>query len=257
MLLAADNLHALNPVVRDALHDLDPKPLGELAVRCVRAGAKLLDINPGYLSARNEDRMAFMVEAVQEAVPVRLVLDSPNPKLLALGLAACREKPILNGLSLEERKLREIIPLAVEHGTPVIVLLMNEKSYTPVDMEGKIALALEIREHALAGGLTDEDLIYDPVLPNLTWPDATSQISECIRTVRMLAGGSILQTPARTIAGISNLRSGVRRRFPPIVETTCLSALAGAGLEFALANALDSNLMETCYLLKQLIPHAS
>jgi cobalamin-dependent methionine synthase I len=252
MVLVADNLQALNPIVSEALRKLDPKPLQELAIRCVRAGAKLLDINPGYLSARNEDRMAFMVEAVQEAVPVQLVLDSPNPGLLALGLAACRQKPILNALSLEERKLREIIPLAAEHGASLIILLMNEKSFTPSTMDEKIALALELREHALAGGLKDEDLIYDPVLPNLSWNDALPQVSECIRTVRMLAGGTLLPEPARTIVGVSNLRSGVRRRYPQAVDSTCLSALAGAGLHFALADALDSDLMETRRLLGQM-----
>ena len=66
MIVAADNLHALNPVVAAALKDLAPGPLQELARRCEQAGAKILDLNPGYLPARHEDRMAFMVEAVQQ-----------------------------------------------------------------------------------------------------------------------------------------------------------------------------------------------
>jgi len=38
MRLAADNLHALNPVVADALRNLDPGPLQELARRCELPG---------------------------------------------------------------------------------------------------------------------------------------------------------------------------------------------------------------------------
>jgi 5-methyltetrahydrofolate corrinoid/iron sulfur protein methyltransferase len=101
MQLAADNLHALNPVVSEALRKLDPKPLQELVRRCDLPGVHYIDINPGYLSTRYEDRMAFMVEAVQEVTQRRLILDSPNPRLLAKGLAVCREKPLLNALSLE------------------------------------------------------------------------------------------------------------------------------------------------------------
>jgi hypothetical protein len=63
MMVVADNLDAANPAVADALKNLDPKPLQELARRCQVAGAKLLDLNPGYLSKQQEDRMAFMVEA--------------------------------------------------------------------------------------------------------------------------------------------------------------------------------------------------
>ena len=50
MIVAADNLHALNPVVAAALKDLDPGPLQELARRCEQAGAKILDLNPGFLA---------------------------------------------------------------------------------------------------------------------------------------------------------------------------------------------------------------
>jgi 5-methyltetrahydrofolate corrinoid/iron sulfur protein methyltransferase len=65
LIIAADNLEPLNPVIAQALASLDPLPLQELARRLEQAGASLLDINPGYLSPRHYDRMAFMVEAVQ------------------------------------------------------------------------------------------------------------------------------------------------------------------------------------------------
>lgn len=254
MLLIADNIQALNPIVSEAMLKLDPKPVQELALRCVQAGARLLDINPGYLSRRHEDRMAFLVEAVQEVTAVGLVLDSPNPRVLARGLSVCREKPVLNGLSLEERKLREILSLAVEHGTALVLLLMDETSFTPPKMEEKLSLALTLREHALGAGLKQEDLIFDPVLPNLSWPDALVQVGEAVKTVQMLAGGAIFQEPARTMVGLSNLRSGLRRLHPLSVESTCLGVLAGAGLEMALANVLQPELMETGRLINRLFP---
>ena len=49
-----------------------------------------------------------MIEAVQEVVDLPLVLDSPNPELLALGLSVCRRRPVLNGLALDEARVREI-----------------------------------------------------------------------------------------------------------------------------------------------------
>ncbi len=137
MILAADNLHALNPVVSEALKRLDPHPIQELARRCALRGVEFIDINPGYLSRRHEDRMAFMVEAVQEATSLRLILDSPNPRLLALGLAVCRDKPLLNALSLEPHKLQEILPLALEHGTPLVLLLMDQRSRCQPASRGK------------------------------------------------------------------------------------------------------------------------
>lgn len=100
MIIAADNLTGANPVVAEALGELKPQPLQDLARRCAGAGAKILDLNPGYLSRRREDRLAFMVEAVQAVTDLPLMLDSPNPRVLARGLAVCRDKPILNAVTL-------------------------------------------------------------------------------------------------------------------------------------------------------------
>ena len=52
MIVVADNLNVVNPVVAAALQNLEAGPLQELARRCEQAGAKILDINPGYLSGQ-------------------------------------------------------------------------------------------------------------------------------------------------------------------------------------------------------------
>ncbi len=253
LIVAADNLHVLNPVVAKALQGLAPHPLQELARRVEQAGAHRIDINPGYLTPRHLDRMAFMVEAVQECTDLGLILDSPDARALARGLAVCRQPPILNACTLEDDKLREILPLAAAHQTDLILLLLDAHSFPAASLEGKITLALELREHALAAGLKDEQLIYDPVLPNLTWPDAWEQVAAVVKTVRLLAGGEVLQKPARTMVGLSNLRSGLRHTYPVRVEEAALGVLAGAGLQIALIDVLQTGLMETVRVINQTV----
>lgn len=252
MLLAADNLHAMNPVLSDALRELDAGPIQELARACEQNGAQLIDLNPGHLSRRHEDRMAFLVEAVQEVTSARLILDSPNARVLARGLSVCRESPVLNALSLEPQKLQEILPLAAEHGTELVILLMDERSFTPPSTEEKIALAVELRERCLEAGVNDDNLIFDPVLPNLSWDDAYFRISEGLKTVRLLASGAIFQYPVQTMVGLSNLRSGQIARHPVKIEETCLTLFAGAGLKIALANALRPELKAVLESISQM-----
>ena len=167
-----------------------------------------------------------------------LFLDSANPGILAAGLSSCDEKPILSALSGEERKLREILPLAVEHDTDLVVLLMDERSFTPSSVEEKLALALELRQHATEAGLSPDRLIFDPVLPNLSWDDAFSRVAHAVKTIRLLESGAVFREPTRTMAGLSNLRSGLRGRFSWEIERTCMNMLAGAGLEYLLADVL-------------------
>jgi 5-methyltetrahydrofolate corrinoid/iron sulfur protein methyltransferase len=250
MLVAADNLTASQPVVAQALADLDPRPLQELARRVEQAGADIIDINPGYLPPKRHDRMTFMVEAVQAATHLPLILDSPSAPVLARGLAVCARPPILNACTLEPAKLQEILPLAAAHDLDLVVLLLDARSFPPPTLEDKLALALELRERALTAGLAEHRLIFDPVLPNLSWPEAYAQLGAAAQAVRLMAGGAIFEAPARTMAGLSNLRSGYRRVFPPRVEEVALSLLAGAGLHLALADVLQPALQETCRLLR-------
>jgi 5-methyltetrahydrofolate corrinoid/iron sulfur protein methyltransferase len=237
--------------VARALNDLDPRPLQELARRCEAAGAKLIDLNPGFLPPRRHDRMAFMVETVQQVTRLHLILDSPSAPVLARGLGVAQAPPILNACTLEADKLREILPLAVKHRTDLALLLLDARSHPAPSLEGKVTLALELREHALAAGLTDEQLIYDPVLPNLTWPDAWAQVGEVVKAVRLLHGGDLWDEPARTMAGLSNLRSGLRHTYPVRMEEAVLGVLAGAGLTMALVDVLQPGLMETVRVINQ------
>ncbi len=253
MFLIADNIHGLNPVVADAMARLDPKPLQKLARECVKNGADLIDLNPGHLSRCREDRMVFMVEAVQEVTSARLMLDSPNPRLLEKGLSACTQTPILDAVSLERIKIDEILPLAVQHGADLVALLMDQESRTPPGVDEKLAIAIEIRERAVEAGLPPEKLIYDPVLPSLSWHDAFFQLGEVIKSVRLLSTGAIFGEPARTMAGLSNLRSGMRNRVSDSVDFTALTLLAGAGLDFALADALQPAIVETSRSIRQIL----
>ncbi len=97
------------------------------------------------------------------------------------------------------------------------------------------------------------DLIVDPVMPNITWPDAYAQVSAVITVVRLLSGWSVFPEPMTTMVGLSNLLSGQRRRFPVSLEQHCLGLLAGAGLQVALVNVLQHEVMAAYQQIRPLI----
>lgn len=234
----ADNLHALCPGVARALADRDPGPLANLARRLARAGADRLDLNPGYLPARRADAMAFFVDAVQAVTDLPLVLDSPRADVLAAGLARCQRPPILDALTAEPARLAEVLPLAAARDLDLVLLLVDARSQVPPCLDEKVALALELVEAAGAAGLGPARLIVDPVLPNLRWPDAAAQLDAAVEVVRLFASGALLGEPLRTMAGLSNLRSGLRHQIPAATEAAALARLEAAGLTYALCDVL-------------------
>jgi len=58
---------------------------------------------------------------------------------------------------------------------------------------------------------------------------------------------------ARTMAGLSNLRSGLRHTYSLRVEETAIALLAGAGLDLALMDVLQPGLMETVRVINQVV----
>ncbi len=240
MIRIADNLHALDARVSGALAARDPAPLRRLTRRLVAAGAQGVDLNPGHLPDRRADVMGFLVDAVQAETELPLVLDSPRPAVLRAGLARCRSPPMLDALTGEPHRLAGVLPLAVERDLDLVLLLVDARSAVPATLEEKVALALELCERATAAGLSESRLVVDPVLPNLRWPDAEAQLDAAVEVVRLFSTGELLGRPLRTMAGLSNLRSGLRRQVPPDVEAAALGRLEAAGLHYALLDVFAS-----------------
>jgi len=244
MLIVADNLQITNPRIQAALDQMNPEPIRELVTRCVAAGAQAIDINSGPLSRNPEERMAFLVETVQSATALPLILDTSNPRALEAGLITCRNKTIINGFSLEPRKLSAILPLAKKHHTDIIGYLLYSDSHVPIGEEDCIQVALELFDAFKKAGLENEQLIIDPVVAPVIWEDGMRHNQSVLSLIRMLP--DILGFPVRTIAGISNLTTG---NLPfdkkHLLERAFLPMLATAGLSMALVNVFHRETLQT------------
>ena len=78
-------------------------------------------------------------------------------------------------------------------------------------------------------------------------------MGEVVKAVRLLHGGELWGGLARTMAGLSNLRSGLRHTYPLRVEEAALALLAGAGLGLAPVDVLQPGLMETVRVINQAV----
>jgi 5-methyltetrahydrofolate corrinoid/iron sulfur protein methyltransferase len=237
MILIADNLHVINPIVARAIHTFDPEPIREIVRRCVQAGANAIDINSGPLPKDPEARFTFLVETVQAVTDLPLLLDTTNPKALEAGLSVAKNKPIINGFSLEPAKLEHILPLAKKFGTDIIGYLLNPDSSVPMGEGECLNVAMAIHTAALAAGLDNNQLIIDPIITPLSWENGIQHNRDLINVLRMLP--DLLGFPVKTIAGVSNLTSGQGNKTKKrILETAYLPMLASAGLNMALLDIL-------------------
>ncbi|MFZ5569737.1 MAG: dihydropteroate synthase [Thermodesulfobacteriota bacterium] len=235
MQIAADNLTITRKEVAAALERMEAGPIIELVRRMEKAGADLIDINSGPLLREPETRMRFLVETVQSATRLPLLLDTSNPKAIGAGLAVAGRKAVINGFSLEPEKLERILPLAREYEADIIGYLLLPNGHVPLDEADMMDIALALHAEIKKAGIDENRLIIDPVVAPAIWENGMHHNRQILSLIRHLP--DLLGYPVRTIAGLSNLTAGPgpgdQKR---ILERVFLPMLAHAGLSIVLLN---------------------
>ena len=157
----------INPTGRKklaaALIEGDLEYASQLAMAQVAWGADVLDVNVGVPGLDEVTVVKKLVELLAKVVDVPLCLDSANPDVLTVGLAAAPGKPLVNSVSGESKKLDLVLPLVKDRGAAVIGLTMDDKGI-PKTAEERVAVADRIIERAAKTGIPIEDIIIDPLV---------------------------------------------------------------------------------------------
>ena len=235
MLVIADNLQITQRRFADAIRSHDRTLLESLVSEMERAGADAIDVNMGPMNRNAEQDMAFCLTTIQSVTELPILIDTANPLAMAAGLAANVKTAIINGISLEARKLDAILPLAVQYDVDVIGYLLDDHSHMPPHLDDRLTLAWELFDRCQSAGLRSEQLIIDPVVAPLIWQDGLQRNRDLLEIIRRLP--EMIGFPVRTVAGLSNLTTGLNggissQRW----EQTFLAMLAGAGLSWILLN---------------------
>lgn len=249
MILAADNIRITNGTIKRAVDTMDPAPVQDMAIQLQEAGA--IDINTGPLTSSPEEKMEFLIQSVQDVTDLPVILDTVNPAAIRSGLCAGKNRVIINGFSLEHDKLEKILPLAAEFDADIIGYLLDSNGHPPLDTQDRLNIAVELYQKCRESGISEDRLIIDPIVAPLLWNDGTTRNMDLLKIIRILP--DILGFPVRTIAGLSNLTSGIKdveKRI--ILQKTYLSMLSASGLSIILIDMLNKPLLKTaktCNLL--------
>jgi 5-methyltetrahydrofolate--homocysteine methyltransferase len=211
----------------EALHQHDWTYLRDLALSQVKAGAEVLDVNVGLPEL---DAVALMTEVVHllvETVAVPLCLDSPDPAVLAAGLALAPGKVLINSVTGEEQRLNSILPLVKEHKSAVIGLIIDDNGI-PATAEARLRVAEKILNRAVGMGIPAEDVIIDPLAMAVAADSSAGQTTlQAIRLIHDHLG-------VNQSMGASNVSHGLPDR--PLVNAAYLALAMGMGLTCAITD---------------------
>ncbi|MDO9574068.1 MAG: methyltetrahydrofolate cobalamin methyltransferase [Candidatus Contubernalis sp.] len=237
MLVIGERINGMFKDIANAIKTGDPTAVQMWAKKQEKNGAGWLDINTGPASDDPVKHMKWLVEVTQEVSDVPLALDSTNYDAIEAGLEICKTPPLINSVPAEWPKMERVFEMAQKYNAGVIGLAMNEKG-VPKDAESRVALAMELCACADGYGISMEDLYIDPLmLPVNVGQDHGPEVLETLRQIKTLS-----DPPPKTTIGLSNISQGTKKR--ELINRICAVMLIAAGLDTAVADACDDELME-------------
>jgi 5-methyltetrahydrofolate--homocysteine methyltransferase len=177
----------------------------EEAVKQVKEGAQVLDVNVGVSGIDEPQLLSEAVKAVMEVTGVPLCIDSAHPKALEAGLAAYEGKAMVNSVNGEEAKLKEVLPLVKQYGAVVVGLTMDDGGI-PREAERRLDIARKIVEAAVGLGILKEDVVIDPLAMSIS-TDHLSAL-ETLKAIRLIRD----ELGVNQTLGASNVSFGLPER---------------------------------------------
>lgn len=245
MIVIGECIHLIAPSVRKAIENRDKAFIQDLALRQVKKGAQLLDLNIGPQKKAGPEVISWMVNTIQEVTDVPLSLDTTNAQAIEAGLKVCKKKAIINSTDASEERLNALMPLAAKYNANIIALSLG-KVGLPTTADARIELATEILSAAAEQGVATENIYLDPLVLTVNGnQDQTLQTIEAVRFFKQMA-----DPPPLTTCGLSNVSNSCPKGIRSILDRVFLVMMLGAGLDSAIADPLDDELMQTIKIIE-------
>lgn len=215
----------------EALKNKDLSLLLQDAELQMQKGGKLLDINVGVPLVDEVLMMKDAVVAVQNRIPVPLMIDSANSHALDSGANVYYGRPLLNSINVEEEKLVEMIPVVRKHGAAVVAMVTG--TFVPPTAEERFENAKKLFQILFdQAGMREEDVVFDCLgLVVSAMRDSSRATLKTISMIKEYYPG------AATTLGLSNVSFGLPNR--TIVHNAFLASAVTHGLDSAIMSVTE------------------
>ncbi len=253
MYVIGERINGMFNVIGDALAAKNKKAIQEMAEKQIASGADALDINVGTRvpKAERAAAMKWLVDTTREVTHKPLSIDNPSLETVRVGVEAAVKggKAIINSTTGQQEKLVAFMKLAREFNAGIIGLAIDENGVASTT-QGKVDIGMRILAAALEAEVPVDDVYLDPIiLPVNCDQKAPGLVLETISQFRLLSDPS-----PHVVIGLSNLSQGASER--GLINRAFLTMAVGAGLDAAIVDSLDTELMNAMIAAEMLLNRA-
>ena len=243
MLLIGENVHIISKSVRTALEEHDENFVKNLAK--IMQNCDAVDLNVGPAKGKLDNIFQWLIPIFQD---ISLSFDSSNIDAIKNGLRfVCHpEKSFINSTSADDEKLEILTDLAFEYNCNIIALAMSKQTGIPKNSDSRMELIFKMYEKSVEKAIDSSKLFFDPLILPVNVDQV--QAFEVLNTIRMIKES--FEPKVKTLVGLSNISNGLPVEIRPLVNRVYGVMLFGAGLDSAIIDANDTELVRIFRMLE-------
>ncbi|MBM3700345.1 MAG: dihydropteroate synthase DHPS [Actinobacteria bacterium] len=243
MLVVGENISVTSKIVGESIRNRDAGPILEMVKAQKDAGANYIDINIGPATKNGEDLMQWIVKTIQAEYDVLLALDTKNTSAIEAGLQVHKGTAMINSVTGDKDKLDILMPMAKKYNAKIVGIALSEKGVPP-DVDSRIEVIMNIVNSAIEHGVMLSDVYLDPIaLPVAVLQQQVYNCIEGLKAFKQLKDLMGLNEEPKTIVGLSNVSQSSPAHLKSLLNRTYLLILLSHGLDSAIMDPLDSELM--------------
>jgi 5-methyltetrahydrofolate--homocysteine methyltransferase len=233
MLIIGERINSTRKDVQDAIKTRNAAFIVKEAAAQVKAGAEYVDVNCAVTSGDELQDIDWVISVIQSEIPdVSICIDSPNYLAIehALKVYSAGGKLIINSITGEDARIRQILPLAIRYEAGLVALTIDDRGM-PNSAQDRFEIARRIYDRVRGEGFPADKLYFDALIrPVSTEPMQAREFLHAIPLIKRLDN-------VKTVCGLSNVSYGLPRRH--IINATFLSMAVQAGLDAAILDPTD------------------
>lgn len=255
MKIISENLHIISKEIKEAVLNRDEAFIRNLLTRQIATTPDWIDLNIGPAKKSFAGTMSWLVNIVNDLTDIPISLDSTNQSEIIDGLKLVKkpEECIINSTSADPEKLEQLTTIAAEYNSNLIALTLNNEIGIPKMADERLELAFSIIEKTTEKGIDNSKLFFDPLILPLVVDQ--SQAIQALDTIRIFKES--FDPPVHTTIGLSNVSNGCPKELRPLINQTFFILASGCGLDSAIVDSFDSELLRINKVIETLTPEKS
>ena len=241
MIIVGELINASRKSVKAAIEAQDSLMIQNIADSQAASGASYIDVNAGVFVEKEKKYLNWCIDNIIEVTDLPVCIDSSNGAAIESALAYFQKKsnavPMINSISLEKKKMDQLLPLISGTDLKIVAMCMNDEGM-PKTVEERLSIAEQLVNVLVQNNVKIENIYIDPLVQALSTDSSLGKtflvtIEEIIRRYEGI----------HTMCGLSNISYGLPNRKD--LNRVFMSMAIAKGLDGAIINPLDKQMMAT------------